>query len=48
MNGVYKAFHNNGQLWKEVNYINDKKEGVEKIYSKDGQLIDTCNYQYEL
>jgi antitoxin component YwqK of YwqJK toxin-antitoxin module len=22
-NGIYKSYYENGQLWKEVNYIND-------------------------
>jgi antitoxin component YwqK of YwqJK toxin-antitoxin module len=34
----------NGQLSSEVNYINDKKEGIEKEYYENGQLKVEVNY----
>jgi antitoxin component YwqK of YwqJK toxin-antitoxin module len=30
--GIYKEYYECEQLWFEVNYINDKKEGIEKSY----------------
>jgi antitoxin component YwqK of YwqJK toxin-antitoxin module len=27
MNGIFKAYRDNGQLWEEVNYINDLRHG---------------------
>jgi antitoxin component YwqK of YwqJK toxin-antitoxin module len=44
MNGNYKSYHNNGQLWKEVNYINDTRNGNYKIYDENGQLKEEVNY----
>ncbi len=40
----YKEYWSNGQLWEEVNYINDKKEGIEKSYHNNGQLRKEVNY----
>ena len=36
--GIYRSYRYNGQLYSEVNYINDKKEGIEKSYHNNGQL----------
>ncbi len=42
--GIQKTYAENGQLWFEVNYINDKKEGIEKSYRSNGQLEVEINY----
>ena len=42
--GAYKSYYNNGQLYEEVNYIDDLKEGVYKSYHDNGQLIVEVNY----
>ncbi len=44
MNGIYKEYWGNGQLWEEVNYINDKKEGILKVYHRYGRLQSEVNY----
>ena len=41
---MYKLYHRNGQLWEEVNYIDDKKNGTEKSYQYNGQLAKEINY----
>ena len=42
--GVYKSYHDNGQLFQEVNYINGKREGIYKSYHNNGQLWKEVNY----
>ena len=44
MNGIYKSYHENGQLWHEVNYIDDKMNGIYKKYYENGQLESEVNY----
>ena len=44
MEGIYKLYYKDGDLWKEVNYINDKKNGVYKSYWGNGQLKSVANY----
>ena len=34
-----KSYHTNGQLYEICNYVDGKKEGLYKKYSKDGLLI---------
>ena len=45
---LLKSFHTNGneneQIWCEVNYINDKINGVYKEYHANGQLRHEVNY----
>ena len=43
-NGIYKAYYKNGQLYDEINYINDKREGIYKSYCEDGHLYEEKNY----
>ncbi len=44
--GLIRTFHNEEktELKDEVNYINDKKEGIEKSYWRDGKLYSKVNY----
>ena len=42
--GVYKKYHHNGQLYSEVNYINGLKNGIYKEYYANGQIKEECNY----
>jgi antitoxin component YwqK of YwqJK toxin-antitoxin module len=42
--GKYNLYRKNGQLEVEVNYINNKKEGIEKNYDYNGQLYSEVNY----
>jgi antitoxin component YwqK of YwqJK toxin-antitoxin module len=41
---IQKSYWRNGQLWREVNYINDKKEGNYKVYWYNGQLYSKVNF----
>ena len=42
--GSYKLYHDNGQLWHEVNYIDDKMNWIYKKYYENGQLESEVNY----
>jgi antitoxin component YwqK of YwqJK toxin-antitoxin module len=42
--GIYKLYHENGQLCSEVNYIDGKREGIFKSYYQNGQLYVEVNY----
>ena len=42
--GVYKSYHNNGQLYREVNYIDGLKQGIFKLYHDNWQLWEEVNY----
>jgi antitoxin component YwqK of YwqJK toxin-antitoxin module len=45
VNGIYKSYHySNGQLWKEVNYIDGIENGIFKSYHSNGQLSYELNY----
>lgn len=37
-------YHINGNINKEYNYINDKLDGVQKIYNDQGQIIEIHIY----
>ncbi len=43
-NGIYKSYYYNGQLWKEINYINGLTQGIFKSYHDNGQLKEEVNY----
>ncbi len=43
--GEYKDFHENGQLWGHVFYQNGKRHGEYKEYFKNGQLWVHSFYQ---
>jgi hypothetical protein len=38
--GIEKSYRSNGQLWDEVNYINDKKENIENILWEEVNYIN--------
>jgi antitoxin component YwqK of YwqJK toxin-antitoxin module len=44
MHGIEKTFFTNAKLKKEVNYVNDLKEGMQKEYFDNGQLALEVNY----
>lgn len=39
-----KLYWKNGQLFKESNYVNDKKEGISKLYNENGQLKEKFDW----
>jgi antitoxin component YwqK of YwqJK toxin-antitoxin module len=42
--GIYKLYHDNGQLLCEVNYIDGLRQGIFKSYYSNGQLYYEVNY----
>ena len=36
--GIYKSYYVNGQLYEEVNYINGERNGIYKSYRENRQL----------
>ena len=42
-NGTYKEYYDNGQIWIETTYIDDKKNGTYK-YNEWGKLLKEINY----
>jgi antitoxin component YwqK of YwqJK toxin-antitoxin module len=42
--GIYKLYWENGQLGKEINYIDGLKQGIFKSYHYNGQLSEEVNY----
>ncbi|MDE0791655.1 MAG: hypothetical protein OSA46_05320 [Schleiferiaceae bacterium] len=44
-NGVGYSVHSNGQLKKESNYKDDKRDGLTKRWHKNGQLETEANYK---
>ena len=44
INGIYKSYHRNGQLYSEVNYIDGNRNGIYKSYYENGQLYWEVNY----
>jgi len=44
MQWIYKSYHDNGQLFQEVNYVDGLKQGIYKLYYYDGQLYEEVNY----
>lgn len=45
MEGNYKEYYKNKQLFTICNYINGKKEGLCKKYYDNEQLYSECNYK---
>jgi len=43
-NGIYKSYHENGQLRSKINYKNRNKNGIYKEYHENGQLWEEVNY----
>ena len=46
--GVYKQWHNNGQLYQIVIYKNGKREGVTKLWHTNGKLYRHAYYKNDL
>ena len=44
INGIYREYHDNGELCVEVNYIDGKKNGIYKSYYENGQIYEEVNY----
>ncbi len=42
--GTWKAWHKNGQLWVQLNYIDGKKNGLYQSWYNDGRLEYKINY----
>ncbi len=42
--GEYKSYHENNQLWNICNYINGKREGDYYFYNKKAELTTVCKY----
>ena len=42
--GIWKDFHENGKIKKEVIYFHGKKDGFEKIYDKKGKIQELQSY----
>lgn len=45
INGLFKGYHENGQLCSEHNYKNGNKDGVSKNWYENGQLRKKCKYE---
>lgn len=41
--GAYNQYHENGQLYCDVNYTNNKQNGYKKVYFPNGNLEYECN-----
>lgn len=38
LEGLYKSYHQNGELQQEGNYVNNKKHGLWRVFNDNGQL----------
>ena len=43
-NGKHIIYYSNGQPLREINYINDYREGQSKYYYENGKLKELCNW----
>lgn len=43
-NGPYITYYDNGNKKSEVNYVNDKRDGEEKLYNRSGNLTSTIKW----
>lgn len=43
--GKMKAWHRNGKLWYECNYVNGTRHGTFREYYKSGELAEVVNYE---
>ncbi len=44
LNGPFKRYYENGNVWFECTYINGLRQGLYKCYGEDGSLLYTENY----
>ena len=42
LNGEYKEWYYNGQLWEECTYVNGEIDGEYKRWYENGQLLEEC------
>ncbi|WP_410780181.1 toxin-antitoxin system YwqK family antitoxin, partial [Helicobacter bilis] len=42
--GIEKWYYENGNLWREIPYKNNKAEGIEKWYYENGKLMAEIPY----
>lgn len=38
INGLHRTYFNNGQIHKEINYLNDKRNGLFTVYHPNGHI----------
>jgi len=43
-NGIYRSFHENGQIYEESNYLDGKLNGIKNTYNKNGNIESECIY----
>jgi antitoxin component YwqK of YwqJK toxin-antitoxin module len=43
--GIQKAWYPNGNIMREINYVNNLKHGTEKLFNIDGKLEETLYYK---
>lgn len=44
-NGVFKTYHDNGNIREEGYYVDGKLQGTFREYDESGKLIVQCNYK---
>lgn len=44
VHGAFKAYHDNGKLSNEANFVNGKMQGESKVYDQNGALIEIEYY----
>ena len=42
---IRKSYYENGNLWSEIPYVNDKEHGIQKIYYENGKLYSEIPYK---
>ena len=42
--GIYKVYHSNGQIYKKFNYIDGKLNGIGEFFKKDGRIHEEQFY----
>lgn len=42
--GSYKSYYTNGQLYSELNYVNNQKHGLFKFYYSNGKLWEESTF----
>jgi antitoxin component YwqK of YwqJK toxin-antitoxin module len=44
-NGVFKTYHDNGNIWEEGYYVDGQLQGTFREYDKSGKLIVQCIFK---
>jgi antitoxin component YwqK of YwqJK toxin-antitoxin module len=42
---LYREWYDNGQLWIKTNYQNGVRQGLYRVWDKDGKLIGEHNFK---